>query len=187
MWCRRLQRSRFLAAVVATAASSSTRTQTAAFTSPAFHRLQSCSRPHQIDIRNNNLTQQKMSFSVGDEPLQRINKEAMTEIIEDVANSSREEAGYVIIDVRGQDEIGYTGKLDDVVETLPLPYIAEGALTMDEDDFKDKFGFDKPSLDETIVFSCAAGIRSVHAAKFAQMAGYTNIVDYMGGAHEWFS
>ena len=111
----------------------------------------------------------------------------MTEIIEDVANSSREEAGYVIIDVRGQDEIGYTGKLDDVVETLPLPYIAEGALTMDEDDFKDKFGFDKPSLDETIVFSCAAGIRSVHAAKFAQMAGYTNIVDYMGGAHEWFS
>ena len=128
-----------------------------------------------------------MSFSVGDTPLQRINKEAMAEIIDDVANSSREEAGYVIIDVRGQDEIAYTGKLNEVVETLPLPYIAEGALTLDEDDFLDKFGFEKPGLDETIVFSCAAGIRSVHAAQFAQMAGYTNIVDYMGGANEWFA
>lgn len=116
----------------------------------------------------------------------RIDKAAMTEIIEDVFNSSREESGYVIIDVRGQDEIAATGKLNDVVETLPLPYIAEGALTMDGEDFKEQFGFEKPSYDETIVFTCKAGIRSASAAKLAQMAGYTDILDYMGGSNEWF-
>lgn len=111
----------------------------------------------------------------------------MAEIIDDVANSSREESGYVIIDVRGHDEVQSTGKLNDVAETLPLPYIAEGALTMEEDDFEEAFGFSKPGLDETIVFTCKAGIRSQHAGQLAKMAGYSDILDYMGGANEWFS
>ena len=132
-------------------------------------------------------SQQYMNFGGEAEGIPRINKSAMKEIIEDVENSSREESGYVIIDVRGKDEIQFTGKLNDVVETLPLPYIAEGALVMDDEDFKEQFGFEKPSLDETIVFSCAAGIRSQHAGQFAKMAGYTDILDYMGGANEWFS
>jgi len=132
-------------------------------------------------------SQQYMNFGGEAEGIPRINKSAMKEIIEDVENSSRGESGYVIIDVRGKDEIQFTGKLNDVVETLPLPYIAEGALVMDDEDFKEQFGFEKPSLDETIVFSCAAGIRSQHAGQFAKMAGYTDILDYMGGANEWFS
>ena len=117
----------------------------------------------------------------------RIDRNAMAEIIDDVANSSREESGYVIIDVRGHDEVQNTGKLNDVVETLPLPYIAEGALAMEEDDFEEAFGFSKPGLDETIVFTCKAGIRSQHAGQLAKMAGYSDILDYMGGANEWFS
>ncbi|KAL3804522.1 hypothetical protein HJC23_002561 [Cyclotella cryptica] len=134
------------------------------------------------------LTSRNMNSFFGDgESVPRINREAMAEIIEDVANSSREECGYVIIDVRGHDEVAYTGKLDDVVHTLPLPYIAEGALTMDEEDFSEQFGFEKPRLDETIVFTCKAGIRSASAAKLAQMAGYSDILDYAGGSNEWFS
>ena len=116
-----------------------------------------------------------------------IDRAAMTEIIEDVVNSSREESGYVIIDVRGQDEIQSTGRLNDVVVNLPLPYIAQGALVMDEEDFKEAFGFEKPQLDETLVFSCKAGIRSQQAGQLAKMAGYSNILNYMGGANEWFS
>lgn len=129
-----------------------------------------------------------MSF-FGDsaEGIQRIDRKAMTEIVEDVSNSSREESGYVVIDVRGHDEVQYTGKLNDVVETLPLPYIAQGALVMEEEDFKESFGFDKPALDETIVFTCKAGIRSQQAGQLAKMAGYSNILDYMGGSNEWFS
>jgi len=111
----------------------------------------------------------------------------MTEIIDDVSSTSREESNYVIIDVRGQDEIAYTGKLNDCVETLPLPYIAQGALAMEDEDFKAEFGFDKPALDETLVFTCKAGIRSQQAGQLAKMAGYTDILDYMGGSNEWFS
>lgn len=101
--------------------------------------------------------------------------------------SSREDSGYCVIDVRGQDEVAFTGKLSEAVNTLPLPMIAEGALVMDEEDFQDAFGFEKPSFDETIVFTCKAGIRSQHAAQLAKMAGYTDLVDYKGGSDEWFS
>lgn len=58
---------------------------------------------------------------------------------------------------------------------------------MDEDDFEEQFGFVKPSLDETLVFTCKAGIRGASAAKLAQMAGYTDILVYAGGSNEWFS
>jgi rhodanese-related sulfurtransferase len=147
-------------------------------------------QPPSIIERRNNIYEHQMSFFGGQTSeggIQRIDRAAMAEIVEDVANSSREESGYVIIDVRGHDEVQYTGKLDDVVETLPLPYIAEGALVMEEEDFKDAFGFDKPQLDETLVFTCKAGIRSSQAAQLAKMAGYSNILDYMGGSNEWFS
>ena len=135
------------------------------------------------------MLKQNMSFFGGQAEggIPRIDRAAMAEIIEDVANSSREESGYVVIDVRGHDEIEYTGKLSDVVVTLPLPYIAQGALAMDEEDFKEAFGFDKPRLDETLVFSCKAGIRSQQAGQLAKMAGYSDILDYMGGSNEWFS
>ena len=153
-------------------------------------------QPHQqlwskrINNSKPTLTQRSMSF-FGSSPegsgTPRINKDAMIEIIEDVSNSSREESGYVIIDVRGHDEVQMTGKLADVVETLPLPLIAEGALIMDDDEFQEKYGFEKPRLDETIVFTCKAGVRSASAAQLARMAGYTDILDYMGGSNEWFS
>jgi len=141
-----------------------------------------------IHERLSTTTARQMSFFGGaSEGIPRINKEAMTEIIDDVSSTSREESNYVIIDVRGQDEIAYTGKLNDCVETLPLPYIAQGALAMEDEDFKAEFGFDKPALDETLVFTCKAGIRSQQAGQLAKMAGYTDILDYMGGSNEWFS
>jgi rhodanese-related sulfurtransferase len=116
-----------------------------------------------------------------------IHLEAMKEIIEDVANGGREDSGYVIMDVRGHDEIAQTGKLDDVVHTLPLPFIVEGAFSRDDDEFEEQFGFVKPSLDETLVFTCKAGVRAASAAELAQKAGYTDILAYAGGSNEWFS
>ena len=188
MWTRRLQTSRFVAFFASVGASSS---RTAAFSSSALLYRRSCKNPPQLHHRThprNTITQQHMSFFGGpSEAITRIDKAAMTEIIDDVANSSREDSGYCIIDVRGHDEIQFTGKLNDVVETLPLPLIAQGALAMDNEDFKDQFGFDKPALDETLVFTCKAGIRSQQAGQLAKMAGYTDILDYMGGSNEWFS
>jgi len=142
---------------------------------------------HERLLSTTTTTRQMSFFGGASEGIPRINKEAMTEIIDDVSSTSREESGYVIIDVRGQDEIAYTGKLNECVETLPLPYIAQGALAMEDEDFKAEFGFDKPGLDETLVFTCKAGIRSQQAGQLAKMAGYTDILDYMGGSNEWFS
>ena len=189
MWSRRFGTS------LALLASSTKRMRAAvAFTSSpsssVYGRLSS--RPliqvHGLIVPRNPITQQQMSFFGGQtEGIQRIDRAAMTEIIEDVVNSSRDESGYIIIDVRGHDEIQHTGKLSDVVETLPLPYIAQGAFAMEEEDFKEAFGFEKPGMDETLVFTCKAGIRSQQAGQLAKMAGYSNIIDYAGGANEWFS
>jgi rhodanese-related sulfurtransferase len=196
MWTRRIQTSHIIAFLVTNTDASSARklhslTRSAAFSSPAFYgRLFT---PVMVQVRTvpprNTITQQHMSFFGGQAEggIPRIDRAAMAEIIEDVANSSREESGYVVIDVRGHDEIEYTGKLSDVVVTLPLPYIAQGALAMDEEDFKEAFGFEKPRLDETLVFSCKAGIRSQQAGQLAKMAGYSDILDYKGGSNEWFS
>ena len=120
--------------------------------------------------------------------IQHIGKMELEEILEDIENGGREESGYVVIDVRGTDEISYTGKLNENVETLPLPAIFEmGVFNMEEDAFEAAFGFQKPAPDETVVFTCKAGIRSMQAAQLAGMAGYSKLINYRGGADEWFS
>lgn len=115
-----------------------------------------------------------------------IDKDAMIEIVEDVENSSRDESGYVIIDVRNVDEIENTGKISECAYNLPLPVVSEGAFDKSDQEFEDLYGFAKPSLDETIVFSCKAGIRAMKAANLAAKSGYTNLVSYSGGADDWF-
>ena len=129
------------------------------------------------------ITKLQMSSSSPPE-VTSVGKEQMNKLIQAVEDSSSE---YVIIDVRNVDEINATGKLSPVVETLPLPYIAQyGVFNMDAEEFEENFGFTKPELDQTLVLTCKAGIRSMHAAQFAAQAGYTNIINYGGGADEWF-
>ena len=98
------------------------------------------------------------------------------------------ESPYFVLDVRTEPEVQQTGKVSPSVPTLPVqlmmpPY---NAWQMDDEDFEEAFGFAKPSTDLTMVFSCAAGIRSVSACKLAQQAGYKTCINYMGGANEWF-
>ena len=95
---------------------------------------------------------------------------------------------YIVIDVRGIDEIAMTGPLSPDVKTLPLPVIIQmKVFELEEDEFEELCRFPKPEPDAVLVFSCAAGVRSVHAANFAAQAGYSNLVNYVGGANEWFS
>jgi rhodanese-related sulfurtransferase len=197
MWIRPMKTTHIIAYLVTNTNVSSERTtqslvRTAAFSPQASYvRLSTIPliQVHRMLSPRKIITKQHMSFFGRQDEggIMNIDRAAMMEIIEDVVNSSREESGYVIIDVRGHDEIQSTGKLNDVVVTLPLPYIAQGALAMDEEDFKEAFGFEKPQLDETLVFSCKAGIRSNQAGQLAKMAGYSNVLNYMGGSNEWFS
>ena len=112
----------------------------------------------------------------------------MVEIVNDFESLGREASNYCIIDVRNPDEVAYTGSLAPGVPTLPLPILMEtNAFGMEPEDFEDKFGFAKPTPDETLIFTCASGIRSVYACQFAAPHGYSKLVNYMGGASEWFN
>lgn len=45
------------------------------------------------------------------------------------------------------------------------------ALLLDEEDFQDQFGFQKPPKGKEVVFFCKAGVRSSAAAGIARQAG----------------
>ena len=87
-----------------------------------------------------------------------------------------------------ENEVAASGKLSPNTHTLPLSILgSQQVFEMDEDEFEIVCGFPKPTPDETLVFSCAAGIRSKNACAYAAQAGYTKLVNYMGGAYEWFA
>jgi rhodanese-related sulfurtransferase len=104
-----------------------------------------------------------------------------------------------IIDVRDPDEIASTGTIESKFEEIgsvnssvqygeiTLNQILDGGLTLPEDEFEDAFEFPKPSFDDTLVFSCAAGVRSATAQKIAKDVGYESVINYLGGAHEFFT
>jgi rhodanese-related sulfurtransferase len=129
-----------------------------------------------------------LSGDRNDDPrIRNVSKEEMEEIIEDYEEGGREASGYVIIDVREPSEIAATGKLSPNTLSVPLGVLAQYQIfQMDEEDFEEVCGFPKPTLDETLVFTCAAGIRSTHACNFAAMSGYSKLINYSGGANEWF-
>lgn len=104
-------------------------------------------------------------------PINRVQMDVMSQIVEEYESEGREGSGYVIIDVRGEEEVAFTGKISPNTYTLPLPLIAregeDGAFNMDAEDFEEEFGFAKPGLDETLVFTCKAGVRSYYGAQYA--------------------
>lgn len=82
--------------------------------------------------------------------LQHIGKNAMEEIVEDYEQGGREDSGYVIMDVREPHEIEYTGKVSEHTLTFPLQKLAQyNAFALEEDEFEEIFGFEKPSPDES--------------------------------------
>jgi len=73
------------------------------------------------------------------------------------------------------------------LKNSPIQIIAQtNAFKLDPDDLEEVFGFEKPSPDETLVFSSAAKVRSVYVRNFVAEAGYSNLVNNTGGSHEWF-
>ena len=109
----------------------------------------------------------------------------MEGILESYEKSGRKDSGYVVMDVRNENEVASTGKLSPGVITLPLPVVAD-AFGKTNEDFGATYGFDKPQPEETLVFSCLSGKRAGMAAETVRGKGYSKIVVYKGGAKEWF-
>lgn len=115
-----------------------------------------------------------------------VHMDEMEHIIDEY--EKKETSEYVVIDVRTDEEVLYTGKISPSVYTLPVQVISQyNVFSLNDDDFEDTCGFAKPDLDQTIVFTCKAGIRSVYACQIAAQSGYTKLINYVGGSSEWFT
>jgi len=87
-----------------------------------------------------------------------------------------------LIDVREPDEV-IQGSIPSSVN-LPLSVLS-GSLHLPAEEFKVKFGFNKPKRDQEIVFYCRSGVRAATAGDAAKKNGYTNISNYKGSWLEW--
>jgi rhodanese-related sulfurtransferase len=58
---------------------------------------------------------------------------------------------------------------------------------MNNDEFKNTYGFDKPKFSDKIIVYCRSGKRSELAQSFLKQRGYSNVLNYSGSALDWYS
>lgn len=61
----------------------------------------------------------------------------------------------------------------------------EETLKLPDEEFKARFGRDKPQNDAEIIFSCKLGGRATKASEVAQSLGFENTKVYQGSWTEW--
>ncbi|KAK6336827.1 hypothetical protein TWF718_009616 [Orbilia javanica] len=89
----------------------------------------------------------------------------------------------LIVDVREPHELQKSGIIPNSVN---VPFsTSPDAWFLPPDSFEDRFGFEKPSEDTELVFSCKAGIRGNAAARIARSAGYGSVASYEGSWLDW--
>ncbi|XP_037801792.1 rhodanese domain-containing protein CG4456-like isoform X1 [Penaeus monodon] len=81
--------------------------------------------------------------------------------------------GVTLIDVRLPKELYESGMIPKS-KNIVLQALGVGILLPDED-FSDKFGFEKPDVDDPIVVMCLGGIRARTAQLAMIGAGYKNV------------
>ncbi|TGO55575.1 hypothetical protein BCON_0090g00180 [Botryotinia convoluta] len=88
-----------------------------------------------------------------------------------------------IIDVRTPLEVQQTGRIPSAVNIS----ITTGpdAFSISEEEFEDRFGFERPGKEEECVFYCKAGVRSRAAAQIARGNGWRKVGEFEGSRGEW--
>ncbi|KKA27086.1 hypothetical protein TD95_001139 [Thielaviopsis punctulata] len=89
---------------------------------------------------------------------------------------------YVIVDAREPGELVQSGTIPTAIN-IPISSASDSFLIHDED-FEDRFGFERPGKDKTLVFFCKAGIRSHAAARLARESGWKT-AEYPGSWVDW--
>ena len=87
-----------------------------------------------------------------------------------------------MVDVREPSE--FEGGAIPTAVNVPIASSPD-ALVMPAHEFEDKFGFEKPRVDQEVVFYCKAGVRSHAAAEVARQAGYPRVAEYRGSWLDW--
>ena len=89
---------------------------------------------------------------------------------------------YILIDVREPWEVSQ--EAIPTSHNIPLDELEHALKKMDEQVFKDKYAFDKPTKDTNIIFHCHSGSRSNNACEFAIDQGY-QATNFEGSMIEW--
>ncbi|KIW83154.1 hypothetical protein Z517_02398 [Fonsecaea pedrosoi CBS 271.37] len=90
----------------------------------------------------------------------------------------------VIIDVREPSELKSTGKIPGA-QNLPIKSAADGFF-LGPDEFEERFGWEKPTAQDEVIFYCKAGVRSRAAAGLAAQAAFGGkISEFPGSWIEW--
>jgi len=89
---------------------------------------------------------------------------------------------YVLIDVREEDELKH-GMIP-TAKNVPMSEF-NNFFDLNEKEFKEKFGFDKPKKNDNVIFYCRSGSRSHFATEVALKKGYKKAKNYFGSTNDW--
>lgn len=139
---------------------------------------------------NRNLTIRSFtSTSIKQQQQQQQQKEESTDEVAPIVDFAKmksitlaHDPNVVLVDVREPDEFSaghIPGAINVPVKSAP------GALGLHEEEFKLRFGFDKPDVEKTLVFYCLAGVRSTMAEELAYTFGYNKRLNYVGSFNNW--
>ncbi|KAB8303488.1 hypothetical protein EYC80_004902 [Monilinia laxa] len=88
-----------------------------------------------------------------------------------------------IIDVRTPAEVQQTGRIPTALNISITTH--PDAYSISEEEFEDRFGFERPAKGDECVFYCKAGVRSRAAAEIARGNGWENVGEFEGSWMEW--
>ncbi|QSZ34021.1 hypothetical protein DSL72_005601 [Monilinia vaccinii-corymbosi] len=88
-----------------------------------------------------------------------------------------------IIDVRTPLEVQQTGRIPTSLNISITTH--PDAFSISEEEFEDRFGFERPAKGDACVFYCKAGVRSRAAAEIARGNGWERVGEFEGSWIEW--
>lgn len=100
-------------------------------------------------------------------------------------NALLDEDRILLIDVRNRTELNEVGQIPKSV-CLPLHEVARAFNDLTEQEFSDRYGFDKPDPSrKNIVLTCRSGNRVKRANAIMKTHGYNNLRIYFGSFKDW--
>ncbi|XP_055702980.1 rhodanese domain-containing protein CG4456 isoform X2 [Phlebotomus papatasi] len=106
-------------------------------------------------------------------------KIATYEEVKDLCNHPEK----LLIDVREPHELLETGSIPTSIN-IPLNSV-EDSLKLSNEEFKEKYGRDKPAKEQEVIFHCRMGGRAGKATDIATALGFVNAKNYKGSWTEW--
>lgn len=91
---------------------------------------------------------------------------------------------HLLLDVRSREELKDIKPLLNAIN-VPIDEV-ESAFNLSDQEFKQKYQFDKPAKDKKIVCYCKMGIRGMKGAETLKKLGYENVMQYSGVA-DWYN